>query len=189
MREWGGIVVGLLVAVVLYQFVFNADRRFAYKVVPSGDQVQFVSGDHRFFFNRSPDGTYWLRVFSYNPVNMCKTCKIGPFVLLSHLMIATPLDINRKIFQEYGSEQKSVEQAGMTQIIARDEAVRRRISGLESSSQGACVRLNGTPLAFDRHYFQGRLIKDNGRMSVSSSFRFDPRVYLLVNDITPVPCR
>jgi len=129
-NKYALVLLGLM---WVYFFYVRSRSVKILEISQQGEEVEISQGDNKLIAGQSPEFTINLRVFGYNENESHDD--IGLLGMITHFFIATPLEANEKIFDQYLCERKSLEQASMIQVIANDAKLRNKVRKLEESDK------------------------------------------------------
>ena len=160
--------------------LFKKDKKVSYE----GNNVVMTKGDNRFVATKSEQFNADLRVYGFNEN---KDSKMGPWSIITHFFIASPLQNNEMVFKRLGCEKTALQNATMIQIIAEESDLKNKIAELKNSKDRRnCVSITGTSLTIKEYTYKGENRTDGWR--TTGKFKSDPYVMVLLKGIAEVKC-
>lgn len=180
------VVLALIVGMAGYFYHLQSTRRDSIEITESGENIEITNKNNKFLLSQSPEFSLDLRVFGYNENDA--SVDEGPFSVITHFFVATPLDVNEEVFDKYLCERKSLEKASLIQIIVDDSELRNKIKKLEKAANPrGCARITGRGLYLLEYTYKEEKRNPQG-WQMMGQFATEPRKMILLTDIEDVPC-
>jgi hypothetical protein len=155
----------------------------------AGDQIEVDMGPYHYVYIKQGDVDVDLRVYGYNNVEqMFGGQDVGPYAVISHMFIAVPKDLNNQAYDKYLCERSAMDSASMFQVITPTTPLRKQVNSIARSKSG-CANVKGAALTLSEYTFNGGESRTKWEIGGGQQFSFDPKKFLMLSDITEIPCR